>query len=93
MARRNPKRPAAFYKVNPAQRPGINHVKQALRTPLAEGDPRLEQLLQSIKLGVLSTAVLAKLYGTSSNQVRRLRDTGCAYNNLAMKNGKTLRII
>ena len=93
MARRNPKSKPAFYHNYECDRPGINHVKQALRTPLAEGDSRLDQLRASIALGVLSIANLAKLYNTSSSQVRRLRNRDVAFVTRILKGGKACRVI
>ncbi len=78
MARRNPKRKPGFTHNHECDRP-FDYKPQALRTPLPSNSPRIASLLESIKLGVLSTASLAKLYNTSSSQVRRLRTHGLPF--------------
>ncbi len=93
MARRNPKSKPAFFHNYKCDRPGINHVKQALRTPLSSDSSRLDQLRASIAEGVLSIASLAKLYNTSSSQVRRLRNHDAPFVTRILKGGRACRVI
>jgi len=79
MARRVPKAKPGHHKTSPADRPGLDHKPQVLRKPLPLNSERIPQILASIEGGALSVRNIAKLYSTSTSQVRRLKNFGAAF--------------